>query len=49
MVAGESYKKGHDAKANHYTLNEGDYAYLDNKLYLGKSKKKLLNDGSCHI
>jgi hypothetical protein len=39
MVAGDSHKKGHDAKANHHTLNQGDYTYLDKQLFLGKNKK----------
>jgi hypothetical protein len=39
MVAGDSYKKVHDAKANHHILKEDDYAYLDNQLFFGKNKK----------
>jgi hypothetical protein len=37
--AGTSYKEAHDKKASLHKLNEGDYAYIDNQLFLGKSKK----------
>ena len=39
MQAGDSYKKTHDAKASTHGLKEGDMAYLDNQLFLGKNKK----------
>ncbi len=45
MVAGDSYKRDHDAANNLHDFKEGDYAYLDNQLFLGKNKI-LLNDGS---
>ena len=38
MQAGDSYKKVHDAKASTHSLKEGDMAYLDNQLFLGKNK-----------
>ena len=37
--AGDSYKEAHDKKASQHNLKEGDYAYLDNQLFLGKNKK----------
>jgi hypothetical protein len=37
--AGNTYKEAHDKKASQHYLNEGDYAYLDNQLFLGKNKK----------
>jgi hypothetical protein len=37
--AGDKYKEDHDKKASRHNLNEGDYAYLDNQLFLGKNKK----------
>jgi hypothetical protein len=37
--AGNSYKEAHDKKASGHNLQEGDYAYLDNQLFLGKNKK----------
>jgi hypothetical protein len=37
--AGASYKEAHDKKASEHNLKEGDYAYLDNQLFLGKNKK----------
>ena len=37
--AGDSYKEAHDKKASEHNLKEGDYAYLDNQLFLGKNKK----------
>jgi hypothetical protein len=48
MFTGATYKKGHDAKAKLHNLKEGDYAYLNNQLFLGKTKN-LLNDGLGHI
>ncbi len=39
--AGDSFKEAHDKKASQHNLKEGDYAYLDNQLLLGKIK-------SCH-
>jgi transcription-repair coupling factor (superfamily II helicase) len=37
--AGDSYKAAHDKKASEHNLQEGDYAYIDNQLFLGKNKK----------
>jgi hypothetical protein len=37
--AGTTYKEAHDKKASQHKLAEGDYAYLDNQLFLGKIKK----------
>jgi hypothetical protein len=37
--AGDSYKEAHDKKASEHNFKEGDYAYLDNQLFLGKNKK----------
>jgi hypothetical protein len=37
--AGDKYKEDHDKKASKHNLNQGDYAYLDNQLFLGKNKK----------
>jgi hypothetical protein len=37
--AGDTYKDAHDKKASEHSLQEGDYAYLDNQLFLGKNKK----------
>ena len=37
--AGDSYKATHDKKASQHNLQEGDYAYIDNQLFLGKNKK----------
>ncbi len=37
--AGDSYKAAHDKKVSEHNLQEGDYAYLDNQLFLGKNKK----------
>jgi hypothetical protein len=37
--AGDSYKATHDKKASEHNLQEGDYAYRDNQLFLGKNKK----------
>jgi hypothetical protein len=37
--AGDTYKDAHDKKASLHNLKEGDYAYLDNQLFLGKNKK----------
>ena len=39
MQAGDDYKKRQDAKAKSQDLVEGDYAYLDNQLFLSKSTK----------
>jgi hypothetical protein len=39
--ARDSYKEAHDKKATHHNLKQGDYAYLDNQLLLGKNKKLL--------
>jgi hypothetical protein len=36
--AGDSYKEAHEKKASSHNLKEGDYAYLDNQLFLGKKK-----------
>jgi hypothetical protein len=37
--AGNTYKEAHDKKASQHNLKEGNYAYLDNQLLLGKNKK----------
>jgi hypothetical protein len=37
--AGNKYKEDHDKKASRHNLTEGDYACLDNQLFLGKNKK----------
>jgi hypothetical protein len=37
--AGDTFKEAHDRKASQHNLKEGDYAYLDNQLFLGKNKK----------
>ncbi len=37
--AGDSYKEAHDKKSSAHNLLEGDFAYLDNQLFLGKNKK----------
>jgi hypothetical protein len=39
MEASDNYKTDHDIKAKPHNLMEGDYAYLDNQLFLGKNKK----------
>jgi hypothetical protein len=39
MVAGDSYKRDLDAMHNLHYFKEGDYAYPDNQLFLGKNKK----------
>ena len=39
MEAGDKYKAAHDVKATQHSLKEGDFAYLDNQLFLGKNKK----------
>ena len=39
MQAGDKYKAAHDVKATQHGLKEGDFAYLDNQLFLGKNKK----------
>jgi hypothetical protein len=46
--AGDSYKEAHDKKATNHNLKEGDYAYLDNQLFLGK-KRNYHNNGSDRI
>jgi hypothetical protein len=37
--AATAYKDYHDQKASKHNLVEGDYAYIDNQLFLGKNKK----------
>jgi hypothetical protein len=37
--AWDTYKEAHDRKASQHDLKEGDYACLDNQLFLGKNKK----------
>ncbi len=37
--AGDAYKETHDKNASEHNLKEGDFAYLDNQLFLGKNKK----------
>jgi hypothetical protein len=39
LEAGNTYKEAHDKKASQHNLKDGDYAYLDNQLFLGKNKK----------
>ncbi len=39
IKAGDKYKEVHDRKASSHDLKEGDYAYLDNQLFLNKNKK----------
>ena len=39
MEASNKYKAAHDVKATQHGLQEGDFAYLDNQLFLGKNKK----------
>jgi hypothetical protein len=42
--AGNTYKAVHDKTAPHHNLNEGDYAYLHNHLFLNENKS-LCNNG----
>jgi hypothetical protein len=37
--AGDTYKEAHDKKASQHGLKEGNNAFLDNQLFLGKNKK----------
>jgi hypothetical protein len=39
MQASDSYKNNHHKKAKLHDLVEGNYALLDNQLFLGKNKK----------
>jgi hypothetical protein len=35
--AGTAFKEAHNRKASQHKLAEGDYAYIDNQLFLGKN------------
>jgi hypothetical protein len=43
MQAGYTNKNNHDAKASLQNLKEGEYTYLDNQLFLGKTKNLLID------